>query len=58
MYLGSLFLIPFDPFKEVYGVKYTKSSYEALNKQLIAGQASGRFVVPFSHYAMICSGEV
>ena len=57
LYLGSLFLIPFDPFKEVYGVEHTKSSYEALKTQLVVGQASGRFIVPFSHYAMICSGE-
>ena len=58
LYLGSLFVLPFDPFKEVYGIERKKDSYDTLVEQLKLGRESGRYIVPFSHYAMISSGDV
>ena len=57
IYLGNLFLIPFDPYYEVYKYEITKSAYDALVSVIKAGHSSGRFLLPFSHYCMTCSTE-
>jgi hypothetical protein len=53
--LGSLFFLPFDPFNPIYGRPETISSLQALKTELLKGSNSGRFIIPFSHYPLICS---
>jgi hypothetical protein len=53
---GSLFLVPFDPFNIIYGYTEPLSSLEALRTELERGARTDRFIIPFSHYPLICSG--
>ena len=57
IYFGNLFLVPYDPYREVYDYEIKKSAYDATVDKVKQGQASGRYVVPHSHYCMTCSSE-
>lgn len=54
--LGSLFILPFDPYNVIYGYTEPLSSLDALKAELKRGVESGRFIMPCSHYPLICSG--
>jgi len=55
--LGSIFLLPFDPYNIIYGYNEPFSSLAALKTELARGVASERFIIPCSHYPLICSAE-
>jgi len=57
LYIGNLFLAPFDPTNLLYiDITNKNSSYDALKTQLKIGKNTSRFVVPYSHYPLICNG--
>lgn len=55
--LGSLYILPFDPFQILLGKKVTKDP--CIDKFVsVIGEAkkSNKFIVPTSHYPLACSG--
>lgn len=55
--LGTAYLLPFDPYNFVYFKQEPIDSLAALEDQLAAAVDSELFVIPFSHYPLVCSGE-
>jgi hypothetical protein len=53
----SFYLTLFDPYNIIYDKSETISSLDALKVELAKGVSSGRFIIPYSHYSLICSGE-
>lgn len=54
---GDLYLLPFDPYRFLYNKTSTIDPLVALQSQLAIAKKTGLFVIPFSHYPLICSGE-
>lgn len=54
---GDLYFLPFDPYRFLYSKNSSIDSLEALKNQLSIAKKTGLFIVPSSHYPLICSGE-
>lgn len=54
---GDSYFLLFDPYNFVYFKNETINSLEALKSQLVIAKATGLFVIPVSHYPLVCSGE-
>jgi hypothetical protein len=54
---GDLYVLPFDPYRYLYSKNSTIDSLQALTSQLSIAKKTGLFIIPFSHYPLICSGE-
>lgn len=55
--IGSLFLLPYDPYFLLYGKPQPTSVLNALKLQLQKGAESKRYIIPFAHFPVICSAE-
>ena len=54
---ADLYFTLFDPFNFVYFKEETINSLDALTSQLAIGKETGLFMIPVSHYPLVCSGE-
>ena len=54
---GDLYILPFDPYRFLYFKNSTIDSLVALTSQLDIAKQTGLFIIPFSNYPLICSGE-
>ncbi len=54
---GDIYILPFDPYRFLYFQNSTIDSLVALKSQLAIAQRTGLFIIPFSHYPLVCSGE-
>ena len=54
---GDLYILPFDPYRFLYFKNSTIDSLVALKSQLDIAKQTGLFIIPFSHYPLVCSGE-
>lgn len=55
--LGSLYLLPFDPFQILLGKKVTKDPCIGKFTSVMAeAKKSNKFILPTSHYPLACSG--
>jgi hypothetical protein len=54
---GDCYYVLYDPFRILYFEQETVSSLEALQEVLDTAEQSNLFIVPMSHYPIMCNGE-